>query len=101
MPEPLLDDIALLDRLDVSRRAAGLLTVRCILETVAHDNAVLDPFSLLVAAGVRIGRGNVFHPSVELITSDGGQIEIGDDNRFHLGSRLAAEAGRIVVGCGN
>jgi acetyltransferase-like isoleucine patch superfamily enzyme len=94
-------DPSWLDRLDRARRDAGFLTIRDVLETVAGANCVLDPFSLLVGPGVRIGRGNLLHPGVTLATAGGGSIVLGDDNVLFGGTRLAATGGRIEVGAKN
>jgi carbonic anhydrase/acetyltransferase-like protein (isoleucine patch superfamily) len=45
------------------------------------ETVVLDPHSVLISRGVRIGAGNVFYPNV-VIESDGGNISIGTGNRF-------------------
>lgn len=101
MADRLPIDPSMLDSLDRARRDLGFLPVREVLATIAPDNCVLDPFSLLVGAGVRIGRGNVLHPGVTLATTGGGAILIGDGNVLFGGTRLAAAGGRIEIGDGN
>jgi hypothetical protein len=54
-------DLAPLDRL---RRDKGYLTVGEVLALIEAGNVVLDPFSLLLGRHVRLGRGNVFYPTV-------------------------------------
>lgn len=91
----------MLDRLDATRRQFGLLTIREVMENVARNNVVLDPFSLLIGVSASFGRGNVFRPHVEIMTEDDGSVVVGDDNRFLSGCAIRASAGRIEIGNGN
>ena len=91
-------DLAKLDKIRADR---GYLTLAETVALIDDGNAVLDPFSLLVARGVTLGRGNTFYPNVTIVCAAGGTIAIGDDNTFHSGTSLFAVAGRIVIGARN
>ena len=71
------------------------------MESIARDNLVLDPFSLLIGVGVRFGRGNMFRPHVEIMAEAGGSVVVGDDNRFLSGCAIRANAGRVMIGNSN
>jgi len=87
------------DALDRIRTGQGYLTLAETLALAERNNAVLDPFSLLIGRGVTIGSGNMFYPNVMI--GGEGAITIGDRNTFHSGSALFAAGGRIVVGSHN
>lgn len=88
-------------QIDAARRAMGFLTVGEVVERVASRNIVLDPYSLLIGADVRIGSDNIFHATVEISASGGGGIAIGDANHFLPGSLLQAHGGGIRIGSAN
>jgi hypothetical protein len=91
-------DIATLDRI---RTARGFLTVAETLALTDSGNVVLDPFSLLVSRGVRIGGGNVFYPGVTLICDAGGTIVVGSDNQFGEGGFTARAEGGATIEIGD
>lgn len=94
-------DPDLLARLDAARAAQGWLGVAEIMASVGRDNVVLDPFSTLVAQGVRLGSGNVLHPAVTLGRDGRGTLTIGDNNVFHPTTAITAAGGTIAIGHGN
>lgn len=79
-------------------RGEGLLTVDGIVATIARDNIVLDPGSLIVSRGVVIGTGNLFHAAVCLLAISPGELRIGDGNVFETGTKVEARDGGIVIG---
>ena len=79
-------------------RGEGLLTVEEILDTVARDNIVLDPGSLIVSRGVAIGAGNLFHPAVCLLAQAPGELRIGNGNVLETGTKIEATDGAVSIG---
>lgn len=94
-------DTAFFARLDALRAAGGWLGLGELLAVVGQDNTLLDPFSTLVARGVRLGRGNVLHPAVTLGRGGDGALALGDGNVLYPGTTIAAEAGTVTIGNGN
>lgn len=73
---------------------------RSIAETLAlaKTNAILDPYSTLIATNAEIGSGNVLYPGM-VVRVDGGACRIGDTNTFWPSTIiLAAGGGRITIG---
>ena len=91
-------DLTKLDRL---RHEQGYLTVGEVVALIDNGNIILDPFSTLIGRHVRVGRGNVFYPTVSIWCDDASEITIADRNIFHVGTLLHAGPGRIVIGTGN
>ncbi|MFD8288774.1 hypothetical protein ACFV2B_11160 [Streptomyces lavendulae] len=95
------------EAIDAIRLRHGFMSVSELLELTKTGNSVLDPYSTLVAQGVRIGRDNVIYPGVTIlcdsvsacvlgsgntlwpstliIAADGGSVDIGDDNSIGQG----------------
>jgi hypothetical protein len=91
-------DVAQLDRIRAGR---GFLSIAETLALADSGNVVLDPFSLLVSRGVRIGSDNVFYPGVTLICETGGTIVIGSHNQFGEGGFTARAEGGASIGIGD
>lgn len=89
-------------RIDEQRRRAGFLSVSELLEGFGADNSIPDPYAVLIAPGVAIGRGNRLYPGVVIEAGVERRIVIGDDNVFWPGSTLrAVGGGRIEIGSRN
>lgn len=86
---------------DEVRLARGLMTIADLAALVSRGNVVFDPFSTLISAAARIGRGNVFHPCVHVVAAPGVELTIGDDNVFHPLTSIAAEIGAVTIGSRN
>lgn len=91
-------DVAQLDRIRAGR---GFLSIAETLALADSGNVVLDPFSLLVSRGVRIGSRNVFYPGVTLICEAGGTILIGSHNQFGEGGFTARAEGGAAIEIGD
>jgi hypothetical protein len=89
------------DYLKKTRQARGFLDAPDTIGEIGADNFILDPYSLLISKGVRIGTGNVFYPNVVIETQGDGVIVIGDNNIFYPGTYLLSSAGSITVGRDN
>ena len=87
---------AILLQIDAIRRARGLLTIEETLALSAHGTVILDPFSILIARSVAIGRDNILHPNVQLVGV--AALSVGDGNIFHMGTRVEAVTGPIRIG---
>lgn len=87
--------------IDKLRHSRGLMTIGQIEELVDQGNVIFDPFSVLIAATVKIGTGNIFYPCVSLLCSEPGTLSIGDGNFFHSNSLIEALSGPITVGSAN
>ncbi|MFD8019053.1 hypothetical protein ACFV6G_01340 [Streptomyces lavendulae] len=55
------------EAIDAIRLRHGFMPVGELLELTKTGNSVLDPYSTLVAQGVRIGRDNVIYPGVTIL----------------------------------
>ncbi|MDP2698453.1 hypothetical protein [Thalassospira sp.] len=91
------DLLAMLPHIDRARTAQGFLTIADMLARFGADNAIPDPFSILISDHVQIGRDNVFYPGTLLAATDGGTITIGDGNQFGEGGvTIRATAGQHI-----
>lgn len=113
------------EAIDAIRLRHGFMSVGELLELTNAGNAVLDPYSTLIAQGVQIGQDNVIYPGVTILrdstsacvlgsrntlwpstlilAADGGIVEIGDDNSIGQGGTQikANRAGaHIAIGSG-
>lgn len=93
--------VSILTHINDVRRAQGLMTIEEIQRIADLGNVIFDPFSLLISARVKIGRGNIFFPCVYLFCSHDGELAIGDDNKFHTNTFFEASFGPIIVGSSN
>lgn len=87
---------AILKKINDIRHTRGLLTIEETLALAADGNLVLDPFSVLIARTVEIGRDNILHPNVQLIGP--APLSLGNGNTVHMGTRIEAVAGPIRIG---
>ncbi|KAA2236033.1 AraC family transcriptional regulator [Salinarimonas soli] len=92
------DLIATVDRM---RRSQGFLGIEETLGLAEGGTAILDPFSILISPGVRLGEGNVLHPGVTLFCAPGAELSVGRGNVFHGGTLMAADTGQIRIGDDN
>ncbi len=94
-------NLELVGSINKARKAAGFLTVE---ETVAFcqdGNQILDPFSVLIPAGVKLGTGNTIYPGCTLRATGEAEMVIGDGNLFHSGTLIEASVGPIDIGNDN
>ena len=91
----------LIEQINAQRSQLGFLTISELVALSARGNVILDPFSTFVGAKVQLGAGNVLYPGVVLETRNGGTLEIGEHNRFDLGSTVLADAGQVRLGSHN
>ncbi|MFD2205747.1 hypothetical protein [Kiloniella antarctica] len=102
--------------IDTQRRDNGFLSLSETMALTQRGNTVLDPFSTLISVHAKIGRDNVFYPSVTLRADRPEAIVIGNANTFYPMSYLEAsgpdtngsennypsiEGGVIEIGSGN
>lgn len=87
-------------KVDDVRRAMGFLSLEETMD-LGSRNRVLDPFSVLISAGIQVGEGNIFYPGVTLQADGAAEMRIGDENIFHSGTLFLATRGHITVGSHN
>jgi hypothetical protein len=91
----------LIEAINASRHARGLLDLTEMLALSVTGAVVLDPTSTLIARGVMFGGGILIEPNVQLLCAPGGTLIIGDGNTFHPGTRIDAASGHISIGSRN
>lgn len=84
-----------------ARLAAGFLTVVETMALMDNGNLLLDPFSILISKGVRLGADNVLYPGVTVKASGEARIMIENGNTFHAGTLIAASHGQVAIGSRN
>ena len=67
----------LVESINAARRAAGFLTLEEMLALSENNNNFLDPFSILISKGVRLGHGNTFYPGCTIKAEKSAEITIG------------------------
>ncbi|MEP2757783.1 MAG: AraC family transcriptional regulator [Hyphomicrobiales bacterium] len=88
----------LVTTIDAARQSAGFLTISETLELASNGNKILDPFSVLISEGVKLGTGNTLYPGVTILARKNAKIIIGDSNLFQSSTLIEAVDGDIVVG---
>lgn len=91
----------LLSMIDQQRNRNGFFSVSELLLLGERENIVLDPFSVLISSGVKIGYKNIFYPNTIIEIRDNGAISISDSNVFYPNSLFLAERGIIKIGSSN
>ncbi|WP_141103901.1 hypothetical protein [Rhizobium sp. R634] len=87
--------------IDDTRRSRGLMTIADTGKLTERGNIIFDPFSVLIAADVKIGRDNIIFPCVSLLCRELGELLIGDNNTFYSNSLVEAVSGPISIGSSN
>ncbi len=87
--------------LNAIRIAQGFLTIPEVIDLAQGGNVIYDPFSVLISRRCKIGINNTIFPCVSLISSEQGELQIGDNNTFHTNTLLSAETGMISIGANN
>lgn len=89
------------DHIKYTREAKDFLGLEEVLATVGKINTILDPYSILISQGVKVGTGNVFYPNVVIERTGDGTLEIGNDNVFYPGTYIISSAGAVKIGNDN
>lgn len=89
------------DYVTARRKEKGFLEIPKMITTVGQSNLVLDPYSVLISAGVEVGSDNTFYPNVVIERSGDAVITIGNGNVFYPGTYIVGSAGNIRIGNGN
>lgn len=89
------------DYLKKARQAKNFLDPAAAVEIIGGHNNILDPYSVLIGKGVKVGAGNTFYPNVVIEVQGDGAISIGDNNVFYPGTYFLSSAGSIIVGSAN
>lgn len=94
----MIDEI--IKQLDKERKNKEFLTITDLLQIRVNGNIIMDPFSLLISREVKVGKNNIFYPSV-VIESNKGDIDIGNGNIFYMNTSFLAKNGSITIGSKN
>jgi len=84
------------NRIDNYRRQYHFYTVDEIINEIALDNVVFDPYSLLISKNVHIGKENVFYSNIIIKSDDASLIKIGSQNTFFTNANFIAEDGGVI-----
>lgn len=84
------------NRIDNYRRQYHFYTVDEIVNEIALDNVVFDPYSLLISKNVHIGKENVFYSNIIIKSDDTSLIKIGNRNTFFPNTNFIAENGGVI-----
>jgi len=98
MKEKYKEMLDLIDEINKQREAQGFLTIKELTTLIKEDNIIFDPFSTLISKEAKIGKNNIFYPSVTIETDNNGIISIGDKNKFFSQTYILANLGEITIG---
>lgn len=86
----------MINRIDEYRKQYGFYTVDEIVNEIALENVVFDPYSLLISKNVHIGKENVFYSNIIIKSDDTSLIKIGNRNTFFNNTNFIAENGGVI-----
>lgn len=89
------------DYLKKTRQVKNFLDPAAAISDIGAKNTILDPYSVLIGVGIKVGEGNIFYPNVVIEAQGGGVIAIGDNNIFYPGTYLFSSAGSVTIGNSN
>ncbi|MDR3434026.1 MAG: hypothetical protein P4L95_19375 [Rouxiella aceris] len=89
------------DIYDRVRIRNGFLTLAQMVQLCENGNDIFDPFSTLISAHAKIGKGNIFYPGVIIIGTSNHAMEIADSNIFHSNTLIESSSGPVYIGSEN
>ena len=91
-----------MNQVDKYRILQNFYTVDEVINIIAKDNIVYDPYSLLISKNVKLGKKNVFYSNVIIKNDSSSVLIINDSNVFSSNVCIVAEnGGEVNVGNNN